>query len=117
MYEKQYIEAPSPPVLKDIVKLKHEYNSILSKQVGTSLKVKHKRLELGDKPGPLLARQLRDAQASRVIHKIIPHLSSVVTDPAKINDCFRKYYEELYTSQSFTNEADILQFLHFHFLN
>lgn len=99
MLVKQYRMAPSSCVLKDIVKLKHEYNSILSKQVCTLLlKVKHKQFELGDKPGPLLSRQLRGTQASRAIHKIKTPSNSLVTDPFQINDSFRKFYEELYSA-------------------
>ncbi|WP_092403764.1 hypothetical protein [Candidatus Ichthyocystis sparus] len=69
--------------------------------------MRHKQFELGEKPGALLSRQLRGMQASRAIHKIKPSLSSLTTDPAKINDCVMKYYEELYAQ-----EADVVTFLH-----
>lgn len=59
LLEKQYREALSSSLLKDMFKLKHDYNSILSQQISTLLlKVRHKQFELGDKPGPLLSRQL-----------------------------------------------------------
>lgn len=98
--------------MKEIVKLKHEYNCILSQQINTLLlKVRHKQFELGDKPGPLLSRQLRGAQANRAIHEIKSQTGSIVTDPVEINKCFRDFYENLYKSQSSATEDDILQFL------
>lgn len=50
-------------------------------------------------------------QASRAIHKIKNHLSSLVTDPVEIKERFRNYYENLYKSQSSAAEENILQFL------
>ncbi len=75
------------------------------------MKVRHKQFELGDKPGPLLSRQLRGAQASRAIHEIKSQTSSIVTAPVEINKCFRDFYENLYKSQSSAAEEDVLQFL------
>ena len=93
------------------MKLKHEYNSILSQQINILLlKVRHRQFELGDKPGPLLSRQLRGVQASRTIHEIESQTSSIVTDPVEINKCFRDFYENLYKAQS-PAEEDVLQFL------
>ena len=73
--------------------------------------MRHKQFELGYKPGPLLSRQLRGAQASRAIHEIKSQTNSIVTDPVEINKCFRDFYENLYKSQSSATEDDIIQFL------
>jgi hypothetical protein len=47
--ERDYMEAPLSSKLNDIIKLKYEYNTILSNQVNTMLlKMKQKHFELGD---------------------------------------------------------------------
>ena len=77
----------------------------MSKRVSALLaKTQQKYFELGDKPHTLLARQLRQAQASRAIHKIKNRQGIVITDPSEINKCFAQFYEELYQSKS--NGAD-----------
>lgn len=75
------------------------------------LKVKQKHFELADKPDKILARQLKNIQANRMIHKINTPSGIVVTDPGKINDCFRTFYEELYTSKSIPDTARTTEFL------
>lgn len=65
-------------VLEKITKLKYEYNTILSKRVGSLLaRTQQSYFELGDKPHKLLARQLRHVKASRAIHKIKDNKSTI----------------------------------------
>lgn len=102
--ELAYRTSSSPSILRDILKLKYEYNTILSSQVCDQLfKIRQKHFELGDKP-----QQLRGLQASRAIHKIKSKTGEIVIDPKSINDRFRKYYEELYTSKAKGNASDWL---------
>lgn len=69
--ERTYQVSKSPDDYKEIFKLKYEYNGIMSDQVDNLLlKLRQKHFELGDKPGKLLARQLKGAQASRAIHNM-----------------------------------------------
>lgn len=48
---------------KEILKLKYEYNGIMSGLVSNLLwNLRQKHFEFGDKPGTLLARQLKGVQ-------------------------------------------------------
>ena len=90
-----------------ILKLKYEYNSILSKCVEISLlKMKHKYFELGDKPERLLARQLKGIKSKQAIHRIKAKSGDLLTDPKQINSCFREFYSNLYSSSLEVNEED-----------
>ncbi len=100
-----------PEVLKKISALKYEYNSILSKNVSRLLiQVKQKYFEFGDKPQRLLARQLRQSQASRSIHSIRKGDGSPLTDPEKINECFANFYEQVYQSQGGSDPGNMEKF-------
>lgn len=107
--ELSYRASSSPSTLQNILKLKYEYNTILSGQVCDQLfKIRQKHFELGDKPHKLLARQLRGLQANRAIHKISSKSGEIVIDPKGINDCFREYYAQLYTSKAKGDISDWL---------
>lgn len=93
--ERDYMEAPLSSKLNYIIKLKYEYNTILSNQVNKMLL---KMKQLCDKPDKLLARQLRGIQANRAIRKITSSTGVVTADPKEINVCFIKFYQDLYTS-------------------
>lgn len=94
-----------------ILKLKYEYNNILSKRVSSLLlKLKQKHFELGDKPEKLLASQLRGEQANRAIHRIKSKSGTLVTNPKQINACFRDFYRELYSSKVKPTETDFCNF-------
>uniref|UniRef100_A0A9J7ZUB5 Reverse transcriptase domain-containing protein n=1 Tax=Cyprinus carpio carpio TaxID=630221 RepID=A0A9J7ZUB5_CYPCA len=85
--------------LNAILKLKYEYNSILSDQVSNLLiKLKQKQFELGDKADKLLAAQLRGVQASRAIHQIKSQNGTLLTHPKEINNRFAEFYKHLYSS-------------------
>lgn len=87
--------------MQNILKLKYEYNTILSGQVWDQLlRISQKYFELGDKSHKLLARQLRSLQANKAIHKIRSKAGDTIVDPKHINACFREYYEQLYTSRA-----------------
>lgn len=100
-----------------ILKLKYEYNTILGDQIGNLLlKLKRKHFELGDKPQKLLARQLKGEQAKRAIHKIKSKSGEMLTYLKDINNRFREFYSEIYTSKSTATQEDFEQYfdsLHF----
>lgn len=99
--EATYRSSSDSSILQNILKLKYEYNTILSDQVRDQLfKLRQKHFELGDKPQKLLSRQLRGLQASRAIHKIRSKSGDMVVDPEGINDCFKEYYQQLYMSKA-----------------
>ena len=96
-----YKSSANSITLQNILKLKYEYNDIISAQVQDQLfKLKQKQFELGDKPQKLLARQLRGLQASRAIHKIKSKSGEICTDPSDINRHFREYYQQLCVSKA-----------------
>lgn len=90
-----------------ILKLEYEYNTILGEQVGNLLlKLKRRHFELGDKPQKLLARQLKGGQAERAIYKIKSKSGKMLPD---INECFKEFYSETYTSKSTATQEDFNQ--------
>ena len=87
-------------VLNKITALRYEYNSMMSKNILKLLdRVRQRYFELGDKPHRLLARQLRQMQASKAIHCIKSERGTLHTDPVKINECFADFYANVYRSQ------------------
>lgn len=104
--ESLYRSTGNSQTLNNILNLKYEYNTILSRQVCDQLlRLRRQYFELGDKPHTLLTRQLRGQQASRAIHKIKSRSGVILTDPKLINSRFKEYYEELYRSKA-TGDVD-----------
>lgn len=67
--ETHYRSTNDEDTLKNLVKLRCEYNSILSKKISNALnQIKQKQFKLGDKPHKLLARQLKQIHVGRAIH-------------------------------------------------
>lgn len=96
-----YRQNSNNQTLQQIVTLKYEYNTILTKQVSDQMSLLRVRyFELGDKPHTLLARQLRGQQNSRAIHRVISTTGDTFTHPKAINECFSKYYQELYKTKA-----------------
>ena len=111
-FETDYKLKLDPITLKKIISLKTEYNSILSKKTVTILnQVKQKHFELTDKPHKLLARQLRNLQVTRAIHKIQSKEGSILTDAKALNNRFVEFYNEVYKSKGEINAAELDRFL------
>lgn len=72
-------------------------------------RIKQTQFELGDKPQKLLARQLRQAQASRAICE--NKMGTVLTDPKEINARFMEFYSNLYKSNGNWDTDAIKSFL------
>lgn len=99
--ESLYRSTGNSQTFNDILNLKYDYNTILSRQVCDQLlRLRRQYFELGDKPHTLLARQLKGQQASRAIHKIKSLSGVILTDPKLINSRFKEYYEEIYRSKA-----------------
>lgn len=85
----------------NILKLQYEYNSLLGEQVGNMLlKLKQKHFELGEKPHKLLPRQLKGEQSKRAIYKVKSKTGSLVTELLDINERFREFYSDIYSSKT-----------------
>ena len=97
--ETQHKQSNNNQTLQEIINLKYEYNTILTKQVSDQLShLCTHYFELGDKPHTLLARQLRGQQNSRAILR--SGAGDMLTHPKSINRRFREFYQELYKSKA-----------------
>lgn len=57
-------------------------------------------MNTGKKTGKLLARQIKEEAASRLITEIRTDSGQITTDPKIINDTFKNFYSKLYSSES-----------------
>uniref|UniRef100_A0A3B3E0S0 Reverse transcriptase domain-containing protein n=1 Tax=Oryzias melastigma TaxID=30732 RepID=A0A3B3E0S0_ORYME len=109
--ERTYQISKSSDDYKEILKLKYEYNGIMSSQISNLLlKLGQKHFEFGDKPGRLLARQLKGTQASRMIHNIKSKTGTLLTNPADINLCFKEFYCDLYSCKHKVTQSNLDNF-------
>lgn len=74
------------------------------------LKFKWRHFELGDKPQNLVARQLKGEKTKRAIYKIKSKTGRRFTDLKDINERFKEFYTEIYTSKLTTTQEDFDQF-------
>lgn len=96
----------SIPPLQAHCFIKREYHYKLS--LSWSLSMKRNDLwdrvgyimNMGKKSGCLLAHQLKSKSAAQIISQIEDATGEITTDPLKINDTFKKFYSDLYKSES-----------------
>lgn len=74
------------------------------------LKLKQRHVELGDKPGKLLARQLKSDQASRAINSIKSKTGTLLTNPVDVNHRFSEFYCALYSSKHNVSQSNLKVF-------
>lgn len=83
--ETQYKQSNNNQTLQEIINLKYEYDTILTKQVSEQLsRLRTRHFELGDKPHTLLARQLRGQQNNRATLRIRSGAGDIFTHPKSI---------------------------------
>ena len=110
--DREYLISPSTQLLGKITKLRYNHNSILTKQVCSQLlNYRQKIFEIGDKPHKLLARLLKQSQASQAILSIKNKNGDLVTNPKDINNRFEEFYQDLYSSKCDSDQATIDDFL------
>ncbi len=110
--ESLHKNSPNNVLLKEIMALKYEYNSLLSSSVLKLLcKVKQRYYELGDKSHNLLARQLRQHEAANAIYQIKNKKGKIITNPKEINQNFAEFYAEVYTSIGKSDQKNIDSFI------
>lgn len=103
---------PSIQLHSKISSLKYKLNKLLSGKISrVFMYVKQKYFEFGDKPHKLLARQLRKRESERVIHAVRANTGSLVSSHKEINNSFRQFYKELYTSQCNVSQKIMINFL------
>lgn len=72
-------------------------------------RLRTKFYEGGEKSGKLLARQLKQQESLTNI-SMIKKDDQVITSSKGINEVFKSFYQDLYTSSGIINEADIDKF-------
>jgi len=66
---------------------------------------------LGEKAHKILSWQLRTEESSRTINAIQTETGAISRNPAEINDSFKQFYTNLYTSESPEDLSKIDEFL------
>lgn len=110
--EEKYRDTGAADTLNTILKLKYDYNHMLGEQVMNCIRrLKQKHFELGEKADKVLSRQLKGIQAERAIHRILSATGQLLSDHKQMNDRFRSFYCQLYTSSTMATVAEITNFL------
>ncbi|CAI5685458.1 unnamed protein product [Oreochromis niloticus] len=98
--------------LTHLIRLKYEFNSILTQKMEFSLFwARQKYFEDGDKPGKLLARYIKQKEAQTIIAAIRAQDGTLVSKPSEVNEAFRDFYMQLYSSEVQANSQEINSFL------
>lgn len=109
--DEQHASSPSSALYKERLRLQTEYDIVTTDKAAHQItKARFNIYESGDKAGKLLARQARQAAASRLIPKVQDQTGGIVTNHAEINHTFKQYYCELYHSEHTTNTPNFETF-------
>lgn len=102
--------SPSPELDKERQNLQMNYN-LLSTQKTERLLLRSRRFlyEHGEKAGHLLAHQIKSQSASQQIKQIRTSSGELTVISSVINDTFKTFYSELYTSQSPADDTDMMR--------
>lgn len=92
--------------MRKLTKLKYQYHTILSQKVEFNLfRARQTYFESGNKAGKLLARYIKQ----REMASTIPAVSLTAT--VDINQAFKEFYSDLYSSTSTSTEEEIHKFI------
>lgn len=109
--DKQYAQTKSPDLYKKRLELKTKFDLLTTHSIEQSLlKSKTMFYIYGDKTDKLLANQLKGSKAKQNISKIRLPNGQITTDHLQINEAFRDFYSQLYTSESQASCDDIFDF-------
>lgn len=107
----QYASSPSPPLFKERMRLQTEYNLLSTDKAAYLLtKAQFNVYDSGDKAGKLLAQQARQTFSSCLIPKIRSETGELVTSHKGINNAFKQYYHNLYSSECDGNLSQLQSF-------
>lgn len=107
--ENDYMLSPSDDIYKLLLESEFDNLSTINAEE-MLIKSRHMYYEYGYKPSRLLAHQLRQSSASRLISEI--HTSSGLTcDPQEINDAVHNLYASLYFTEQEPTSDDLCKFL------
>lgn len=102
---------PTPDLYVERKKLQMALDLLLTREAEQA--ILHSRgtvYEHGDKAGRLLAHQLKAKRASSHIAQLRDESGSLTSDPDEINNIFKLYYSNLYTSEFCDEEHNLLKF-------
>lgn len=106
-----YSHSPTADLMKRRMSLQTEFNLQSTKQAEYLIsKLRHTHYEHGEKASRILANQLRQRAANQTITAINDEKDLKRTDNEKMNSCFRKFYQALYTSEVSSNSASLEDF-------
>ena len=92
--------------------LKLKYNTINTYQAERAItRSKQKLYELGEKAHKVLAWQLKTEESKQTINAIETRSKVITHNPTEINEAFKKYYMDLYTSQAHGDLSKMDSFL------
>lgn len=87
-------------VEKELLLLRAESNKLSADRAASDmLRLNQTFYEQGEKPGKLLAWQIKQLETRKTIASIKNNNRDIKVDPIEINKEFRKYYENLYKTQ------------------
>ncbi len=104
--ENQYINNPSSILLKEYLLLKADFDTLSTEEM--LIKSRHAYYENGEKANRLLAHQLRQSSASRIIPAIKTH-NTLLSDHHEINNSFLEF-RLLYSSEQTSDYEDFHNF-------
>ena len=110
--DKKLSVSPSPELDKERQNLQMDYN-LLSTQETEKLLLQLRRFlyEHGEKAGRHLSRQIKSQSVSQQIKQIRTPSGEFTVMPSVINETFKMFYSELYTSQSPADKTNMMSFL------
>ena len=110
--DQQYALVKDAKLYKLSLELQTKYDLLSTYQVQRQLLMSKSLFYThGDKSGKLLANQLRGLKAKQFITKICTEDGTVTSDYSRINDTFRNFYSQLYTSESLNDNTLVDNFL------
>lgn len=96
-FETSNKQAPEPTKSDTLHALCHRLSLLFFIHYNHHLKkLRLHHYSLGNKPGPHLAKQIKDAHVRPKISYLLDHNNQKVTNPKHITDSFASYYSELY---------------------
>lgn len=109
--DREYASFPSPELYKKRLSLQSEFQLLSTSETTNRLRrAKATYYEHGERAGKLLARQIKETTASRLITEIRKDTGQSTFDPQEINHIFKRFYVKLYSSESINDPACIEQF-------
>lgn len=96
---------------------KWQLNALYNKKIeGMLIRLRQEQFELGDKTGKFLANQLKQQTEKSIITSVADRSGKIAHDPLQINNIFRSFYSELYSSDQNISSEEIESFSRSYYL-